>query len=213
VRRTLDKVQAARHIGRAMTLRLSARWIAALTALLPLPALAQAQPATSVPANSVRCVEEALSSEDREIAMVLMFVRYGKTAEDRANWLRGMVVAQQLLSEASGRCRTAHRWTRSQAAIARDYAFHSLVAEAMGQLVEADGVRRAAPIEAYFNTHRPSLARSAELSAEQDEAFVDYLVAQGWDREEESELSEARKYLTALAKRENDRRSFPGGSR
>lgn len=196
-----------------MKLRLSVRWIAALSALLPLPALAQPQPANSVPANSVRCVEEALSSEDREIAMVLMFVRYGETGEDRAYWLRGMTIAERLLSEASGRCRMAHRWTRRQAAIARDYAFHSLVAEAMGQLVEADGVRRAAPIEAYFNTNRASLIRTAERTAEQDQTFIDYLVGQGWDREEESELSLARKYLSALTKREDDRRRFPGGFR
>lgn len=196
-----------------MILRFFPCWTAALAMLLPVPTLAQAQPTNWAPANSVRCAEQALSSEDREIAMVLMFVRFGETGEDRANWLRGMMVAERLLGEASDSCRKAHRWTRAQAAIARNYAFHSLMAEAMGQLVEADEVRRAAPVEAYFNTNRASLARTTERTAKQDQAFIDYLVEQGWDREEENELNLARKYLSALAKREDDRRRFGVGAR
>ena len=176
--------------------------------LLPLPALAQ-----EVPANSVRCVEQALSAEDREIALVLMFVRYGDTGEDRANWLRGMTVASRLLAEARDRCRTAHGWTLVRAGIARDYAFHALTSEAMGQLVEAEGTHRAAPIEAYFNRHRDKLTRKAELSAEQDRAFVDYLIEQGWDREKESELRRARSYLDTLIKLEKDRRKFAASKR
>jgi hypothetical protein len=191
-----------------MTLRPSVRWIAALAAMLPLPVIAQPQPSNPVPANSVRCVEQALSIEDREIALLLMFVRYGDTGDDRANWMRGMVVAERLLSEASDRCRMAHRWTRTRAAIARDYAFHSLTAEAMGQLVEIEGLRQAAPIDAYFNSNRAGLTRSPKRTAEQDRAFVDYLAGQGWDREEESELRLARKYLDALIKLDADRRRF-----
>jgi hypothetical protein len=202
----LDKRSAARHIAQVMTLRLSALWIAA--AALPLPALAQ-----EVPANSVRCVEQALSSEDREIALVLMFVRYGDTGEDRANWLRGMTVANRLLTEARDRCRTAHRWTLTRAGIARDYAFHALSSEAMGQLVEAEDTRRAAPIEAYFNSNRAKLTRKAGLSAEQDQAFVDYLAEQGWDREKESELRRACNYLDSLIKLEDDRRKFAASRR
>ena len=204
----LDKRGRTRHIARAMTRFLSTRWIAALALLLPLPALAQ-----EVPANSVRCVEQALSIEDREIALVLMFVRYGDTGEDRANWMRGMMVAERLLSEARNRCRTAHRWTLARAGIARDYAFHSLSVEAMGQLVEAEGTRRAAPIEAYFGSNRASLTRKAERSAEQDRAFIDYLAEQGWDRENDSELRLARSYLDTLVKLEMDRRKFAATTR
>lgn len=191
-----------------MKLRLSVRWIAVLAILQGLPAWAQVQSTDPAPDNSVRCAEQALSIEDREIALLLMFVRYGDTGEDRANWMRGMGVAERLLSEASDRCRKVHRWTRTRAAIARDYAFHSLTAQAMGQLVEAEGLRRAAPIEAYFNRNRAGLTRSPVRTAEQDRAFVDYLVGQGWDREEESELRLARKYLDALVKLEDDRRRF-----
>lgn len=191
-----------------MMLGLPARWIAALALLLPLPALAQA-----VPDNTVRCAEQAMSAEDREIALVLMFVRYGDTGEDRANWLRGMMVAERLLTEARDRCRMAHRWTRARAGIARDYAFHSLSAEAMGQLVEAKGTRRAAPIEAYFNSNRASLSGKAERSAKQDRDFIDYLAEQGWDREDESELRLARNYLDTLIKLEVDRRKFGGSTR
>lgn len=191
-----------------MKLRLSVRWIAVLAMLQGLPAWAQSQSADPAPDNSVRCVEQALSIEDREIALLLMFVRYGDSGEDRANWMRGMVVAERLLSQASDRCRMVHRWTRTRAAIARDYAFHSLTAQAMGQLVEAEGVRQAAPIEVYFNSNRAGLASSPRLTAEQDRAFVDYLAGQGWDREEESELRLARNYLDTLTKLEGDRRRF-----
>lgn len=191
-----------------MSFRLPARAIACVAALLPLPALAQVAPASAAPANTVRCVEAAMSSEDREIAMVLMFVRFGEAGEDRAAWLRGMVVAERLLSEARDRCRTAHRWSAARGAIARDYAFHSMAAEAMGQLVEAEGTRRAAPIEAWFNVHRASLMRSGERPRVLDSAFVDYLAEQGWDRDKEGELELARKYLGALIKLEEDRRRF-----
>lgn len=186
-----------------MTFRLPVRWIAALVAMLPLPALAQ----TDLP-NSVRCVEKAMSIEDREMALVLMFVRYGNSGEDRVNWLRGMAVAERLLSEARDRCRTAHRWSLAKAGAARDYAFHALSAEAMGQLVEAEGKHRAAPIEAWFDRNRADLTRTAQRSAEQDEAFADFLAGQGWDRENESELRLARNYLGTLIKLEEDRRKF-----
>ncbi|MFO1255775.1 MAG: hypothetical protein U1E37_08935 [Sphingomonadaceae bacterium] len=174
-----------------------------IAALLPLPALAQA-----VPANTVRCVDEALSIEDHEIAMVLMFVRFGDSGEERAAWLRGMTLAARMIDEARDRCRTAHHWSSIQASQAREYAFDSLMAEAMRQMIEAEGTHSAEPVTRYFADHAARLEEHLDPASEPGQAFTAYLVAQGWDADDEDELRLARRYLDALIDRQREVRAF-----
>jgi hypothetical protein len=203
----LDKADRARQTGLAM-IRRSFLAIAAALALVPLPA--RAAPG---PANSVSCTYDMLSIEDREIAMVLMFVRYSDSGADRVSWLRGLTVAERMLEAANVQCRIAHRWSRTKSALARDYAFNSLLVEAMRQTLELEGNRSAEPIDRYFAQHAGELMLGQNPDSKQGKAFTAYLIEQGWDAEADADFKRARKYLEALAKRQTNVLGFAAGTR
>lgn len=208
MRRTaLDKAAGARQTLQMFFVR-PAWWIAASLALMSAPVAA-----ASAPPDTVDCAYQALSDEDRELAMLLLFVRYGDSDAERVLWLRGMVVAERLLGAARTQCRMAHGWTRAQASLSRDFAFDSLVIEAARQTLQAEGDHLAAPIDDWFGAHGLALERMPEPDSDQGKAFTAYLVEQGWDSEGEADLKLARKYLEALIKRSADSRRFAAASR
>lgn len=181
---------------------------AILAGIAALAAAPQPILAAPIPANSVQCTYDLLGTEDREIAMVLLFLRHSETEPDRASWLRGVEIADRMLNAANVQCRIAYRWTASQAANSRQYAFNSLLVEAMRQLLEAEGTHSAEPIDRYFAQHADDLQPDQEPATLQGRAFTAFLLVQGWDGENEDDLRRARKYLDSLITRQGDIRGF-----
>lgn len=171
-------------------------WIAAPLALFPLPAAAQ-----TVGPNSVSCVYDTLTIEDREIAMVLSFVRYGYSGSERANWRRGVAVVVRMIEEARERCQQAYSWSQTQAHHAREYAFHSLLIEAMRQRIEAETDLAAEPIDRWFARKHSILKAKLDPDSDEGLAFAAYLVEQGWSSDNAEQLKLARSYLDALRQR------------
>jgi len=169
--------------------------------------------AGSTQTKSVSCTFESLSIEDREIAMVLMFVRYSDRGEDRISWRRGLDVAGRMLDAANTRCKIAHHWSRGQATHARDYAFNSLLVEAMRQMLESEGTRSAEPIDRYFALHGSELLPRQDTASRQGTEFTTYLIKHGWDADGEDDLRQARNYLEALIGRQGSVRGFQASVR
>lgn len=174
-----------------------------MLALSPLPGLAQ-----QAPSNSVRCVDQALTVEDREIALVLMFVRYGDSRQDRVYWLRGVAVAARLLDAARAQCQKVNGWTAAKSQHARDYAFRTLLVDIIRQRLESEGAHLAGPIDRYFASHGNKLERKLDPESDQGKDFTAYLLTQGWDAEAEDDLRTARSYLDALRERGESERRF-----
>lgn len=180
--------------------------IAVALALLPGPALAQAPP--PVAANTVRCTYETLSQEDREIALLLIFVRTDSEEKLSESWGRNLVVANRLLDAARSRCRAAYGWNRTKGRLAYDYAMSALTLEAVGQAVESDGSHSLKPIERFFHDHQARLRKLSGYGDEDIEGFAEYLSEQGWDEEEDKPRALAKSYLKALIRRDAHERSF-----
>lgn len=165
-----------------------------------------ASPSRAVPANSVHCVFDNLSIEDREITLMLIgldFLDQGKyTRVAPANR-----IVDRLVAEALPACAGAYRWPAAASDAAIAYAHSSLVQEVVRQALDSDQ-RKVDPIESYYVTNRSAFTGRVELDEMQEEGFATHLQQAGW-KEGDRELRRlARVYLEVLIARDRTEQAF-----
>lgn len=162
--------------------------------------------ASLVPSNAVHCVYDQLSTEDREMAL-LLFEREVASGAKVHGGSRNLKVIDRLVDEAQVKCAQPFAWSggRSQAAIA--YAMNELMSEGVSQALEAKG-HDTAQIEEYYAKHRADLGGVTEVDGAKAEAFKTYLFDQGWPKTETATVGIAKFYLEALLTRDRQAQSF-----
>lgn len=160
----------------------------------------------AMPANSVRCVYENLSTEDREITMMLIALdsinrgKYSRIAPQNR-------IVDRLVQEALPRCAEAYRWSAAASAAAVDYAHAALVQEVVRQALDLEN-RKVDQIESYYAGNRAALVGKAELDDLMEEGFTDHLRKAGWKEIDRGPRRLARVYLELLIARDRSEQVF-----
>ena len=181
-------------------------------AALAEPAIAAAMPAPVAPqagispSNSVHCVYDQMSSEDREMSL-LLFEREVASETRFHVGSRNLKVIDRLVDEARVKCSLPFSWSggRSTAAIA--YAMNELMSEGIAQALESKGHTTVA-INDYYTKHRSELVGIVSIKGTNSDEFRAYLVDQGWIKSETAMLGIAEFYLESLLARDREARSF-----
>ena len=172
----------------------------------PLPPAIYVVVTPAMPANSVRCVYENLSAEDREITMMLIamdFINRGKYSRIAPQ----NRIVDRLVQEAVPRCAEAYRWSAAASAAAVDYAHAALIQEVVRQALDLEN-RKVDPIESYYAGNRAALAGKAELDELMEEGFTDHLRKAGWKEIDRAPRRLARVYLELLIVRDRSQQVF-----
>ena len=204
--------------GKALTiLQTSRRFQILFAVLLPLgwTGIAAAEPArpaavvvaaTPAPSNSVACVYDHMSPEDREMALLLFEREVAVTVKFRFG-SRNLSVIGRLVNAARDRCAAAYAWPRGQSDAAISYAMNELMSSGLAQALEAKG-HAAALIDEYYAKHRSEFAGIETVTGPNSAALQGYLTEHGWDKTEPTALGIAGFYLEALLTRERQARKF-----
>ncbi len=171
----------------------------------PLPPQVSTEASLKV-SNTVHCAYDQLSTEDREMALLLLQREVGSERKVHAG-SPNLNVIDRLVDEAQVKCAGPFAWSsgRSDAAVA--YAMNELLSEGVAQAIEAKG-HSATQVESYFAEHRKELAGLSEIKGAESEAFRSYLIAQGWAKSESAVLAIAEYYLDSLLNRESETLRF-----
>lgn len=172
--------------------------------LAPTP-VAQATPA-ALPGNSVRCVYEYMSAEDREMALLLMAReivdggRFRKTSKNVQS-------VDRLIEEAHQKCLNRFNWSIGRSDAATGYALTSILSEALSQALESFD-KPVAPVIDYYTANRASFAGKSDLTPTEQSRFAAYLKDKGWEGAESAELAIAGLYLETMLLKDQANRQF-----
>ncbi len=168
--------------------------------------LPAAAAAGAVPSDKVQCVFDQLSSDDREMAL-LLFQREVASGAKYHGSSRNLKVIDRLVDEARARCSAPFDWSLGRSDAATSYAMNELMRAGMAQALDSKG-RGTAPIETYFEQHRAELMEVPTITGAPAEQFRTFLFGQGWSKTETASLGLAEFYLAALATRARQAQSF-----
>lgn len=193
-----------------------------LAALTSGPVFGQTAPAPAVvpaiakplPPNSVSCVYDYMSEEDREISLLLIareIVDGGSFRKTSKN-VQGV---DRLIEEAHRKCLARYNWSIGRSFSATDYALTAIMGEALDQAVVAVGYP-VVPLGDFYRDNLPVFAGKSRLAPADQARLKEHLKAKGWDKATEPQLALAGFYVeTMMLKAESQRRfnSFGGVGR
>ncbi|MFM5950259.1 MAG: hypothetical protein ACKOPM_13700 [Novosphingobium sp.] len=196
--------------------------LSGLAALASGPGFAQTAPAPvavsaipkPLPANSVSCVYDYMSEEDREISLLLIareIVDGGNFRKTSKN-VKGV---DRLIEEAHQKCLARYNWSIGRSFSATDYALTAIMGEALDQAMIAVGYP-VVPLGDFYRDNVPVLAGKNRLSAADQTRLKEHLKARGWEKATEPQLALAGFYVeTMMLKAESQRRfnAFGGTGR
>ena len=189
----------------ALTLLAASAAQAAPPASAALPAQVSS-PASLTPSDSVHCVYDLMSTEDREMALLLFEREVASTAKSHSG-SRNLKVIDRLIEEARTKCARPYAWSGGRADAAIAYATNELMSEGVAQALAAKG-HTTGPIDAYFAAHYPQLAGLTEIEGARADDFREYLFGQGWTKDETASLGVAEFYLESLLARDRETTAF-----
>lgn len=169
------------------------------------PIAAAATPAP-LPANSVRCVFDSLTIEDREITLMLIGLDFLAKGE-YARVAPANPIVDRFVLEALPACAQAYRWTSAASGAAVSYAHTMLVQDVVRQALESEE-RKVEPIEIYYAQNRKALAGKSQLDDFLEEGFATHLKAAGWKEADRAARRLARVYLEVLILRDQTEAAF-----
>lgn len=161
--------------------------------------------------NTVHCAYDQMSTDDREMALLLFEREVGSARASHAG-SANLKVVDRLVDEAKARCAGPFAWSRGRSDAAVAYAMNELMSEGVAQALEAKG-HSAAEVERYFAEHRADLAGVSEIKGANSEAFRTYLLAQGWEKGETTQMAIAEFYLESLLTRESEAKRFAASAK
>ena len=203
----MDRAAYSLALGLLASFALAAPTVAQTSALPP-----RVTPASSLAvSNTVHCAFDLMSTEDREMALLLLEREVGSSSTTHEN-SPNLKVIVRLVDAARAKCAAPYAWTggRSDAAVA--FAMNELMSEAVAQALEAKG-HSIAPIEEFFTLRRGDLAGLSEITGANSEAFRAYLITRGWEKSESSSLGIAEFYLESLLHRDSEARRFTAATK
>lgn len=158
-----------------------------------------AAPAAMVPSNSVGCVYDLMSLEDREMAL-LLFAREAASGVKFHGGSRNLEVIDRLVDEARVKCAAPYGWSPEHSDAASGYAMNELMRAGVTQTLDAKR-HSTAPIDAYYTGHRAELAGTEAVEGAKADEFRAYLFQQGWAKSEPAMFGIAEAYLETLLAR------------
>jgi len=169
---------------------------AAVPAVAPPPAL---------PGNKVQCVYEYMSTEDREMALLLFAREIADGGRFRKTSLNVKAV-DRLIEEAHDKCLARFNWSVARSDAAMGYALGEILAEALSQAMETFGFP-VAPLDGYLAANRARLLAKGPLGTADRDQLSLYLKENGWETASQDELALASFYLeTRMLQAQADRR-------
>ena len=175
------------------------------TAAPTVPAIAASSPAP-IPANTVRCVFESLTIEDREITLMLIGLDF-LAKNEYARIAPANPIVDRFVLEALPACAQAYRWSSAASGAAVSYAHAALVQEVVRQALDFEE-RKVEPIEAYYAQNRKALAGKSQLDDFLEEGFATHLKTAGWKEADRAARRLARVYLEVLIVRDQNVAAF-----
>ena len=163
-------------------------------------------PAATTPSNSVHCVYDQMSSEDREMSL-LLFEREVASENRFHAGSRNLKVIDRLVDEARVKCALPFSWSSGRSAAAIGYAMNELMSEGVAQALVSKGHTTVA-IDDYYTKHRSELIGIVSIEGTKSDEFRAYLFDQGWIKSETAMLGIAEFYLESLLARDREARSF-----
>lgn len=186
----------------------------AASGLAAMPAVAQAVvPAPVVqaasqpqPGNSVRCVYDYMSDEDREIALLLLareIVDGGRFRKTSPN----VQAVDRLIGDAHEKCLSRYNWSVGRSNAATGYALTAILGEALVQALES--YDRPLPVlDDFYQANRQLLSGRNDLSRPEQTRLSDHLKRNGWAEASEGELALAGLYVETLMLKDQAAREF-----
>lgn len=177
--------------------------LAGAVAAFACPAMAQTAP---VPGNSVSCVYDYLSVEDREMALLLVareIVDRGGFAETSPN----VMAVDRLIEDAHQRCLDRFNWSIMRSRMSTDFALTAILGEALFQALESFG-RPLSPLGDYYRENRGVLSARRKLDEGDGARLFAHLEANGWEDAQNGELDLALLYLETLIQKDQAARYF-----
>ncbi len=169
------------------------------------PALAQTAPLT----NSVSCVYDAMSVEQREMVQALMLSN-DEMGGDPVVAAEGSAEIRALLTDASNACIDAYPWTSGKENNAVAYAIFTLLLDGIHPAMTAGGFAWA-DIDSYVTTNRARLRATAPPSPAMVTALSTHLASLGWSVSDARQREDIESYFTMLLLREYMRQGFASG--
>ena len=198
----MDRAAYSLALGLLASFALAAPTAAQTSALPP-----QVTPASSLAvSNTVHCAYDQMSTEDREMALLLFEREVGSANKAHIN-SPNLKVIDRLVDEALVKCATPYAWSNRRSDTAEAYAMNELMSEGVAQALEAKG-HTSAQVDRYFAQHRGDFAGKTEVTGPSAEAFRGYLVSEGWTTSETAAMGIAEFYLESLLIRENQAHLF-----
>lgn len=185
--------------------------------------------ATAPPADDVTCIYNALSVEDREIALI-MFAEGTQNAAaadiaaiesaaqndaadagDKAGFGgEHMGEVMELLEEAHMRCLDLYPWTSGQSEASRLSAFLGLMDDAITRMLKLDQMD-GATLDNFYETNKKKFVQRSRLNKAEKLSLTAHLRSANWKVEDTALLAMAQDYTEALMMKEMLRRAFVTG--
>jgi hypothetical protein len=170
---------------------------------IPTPAPISAAP---LPDNTVSCVYDYMSAEDRELALLLIareIVDGGRFSKGSKN----VQAVDRLIEDAHELCLNRFNWSIGRSNAAMGYALTAILAEALSQALDSFG-HPSSPVAEYYRENRAALAGKIDLNRTDQDKLAAYLKLKGWEKAAEAELALAGLYLETFLLKENAQRDF-----
>lgn len=197
-----------------------------LATIMALATSSVAFAANTPPPDNVTCINQAMTPEDREIALV-MFAESTQNdqldAEPKADLLveneagdappfasEHMAEVFELLEEAHMRCLDLYPWNSGQSEASRMYAFLSIIGDALEKTVKLEELDLKIA-DAFYETHKKKLIHRNRLKAVEKTALVTDLQAASWPTDDQALLDLTGDYVETLMMKDMLRRAFDTG--
>jgi hypothetical protein len=178
--------------------------------------------ADAPPPDNVTCIGQALSLEDREIALV-MFAEStenepieaepaleNEAVEEPPFQSEHMAEVFELLEEAHMRCLDLYPWNSGQSETSRLHAFLNIFGEAIARTLKLEEMDIAI-IDTFYEINKKKLANRNRLTAPEKAALAAHLQMASWPMDDKGLLEFATDYAETLMMKEMLRRAFDTG--
>ena len=174
------------------------------------------------PPDNVTCIGQALSPEDREIALVMFAESTENEPIEAEPALENDAVEKppfqsehmaevfELLEEAHMRCLDLYPWNSGQSETSRLHAFLNIFGEAIARTLKLEE-RNIAIIDTFYEINKKKLANRNRLTAPEKAALATHLQMASWPMDDKGLLEFATDYAETLMMKEMLRRAFDTG--
>lgn len=160
----------------------------------------------SIPGNTVSCVYDYMSEEDREMSLLLIAREISNGGGFRMT-SENVLSVNRLIEEAHQKCLARFNWSIGRSDAASGYALTAILGEALHQALDSFGYPATAASD-FFSANRSSLLARRSLSRADRVQLDAYLKAHGWEEARDAELALGALYIETLMMKDVATRRF-----